>query len=160
MRLDDRKISDFCAEWATPMRDDPPIRESNGFALQRKPNGGRITLNADVHLGNLGLDRSISCVPIDRKPEVVAQGHPCGDRFGVQARSEPIDCRGGSGLLDHRGLRIIELPPHDDHGEGEKHRVNHTDCRELEARDVVIAGQSLERKQLADSMSRSGAPSA
>jgi hypothetical protein len=36
------------------MRDDPPIRKSNGFALQRKPNGGRITLNADVHLGNLG----------------------------------------------------------------------------------------------------------
>ena len=41
-----RKISDFCAEWATPMSDDPPICKSNGFALQRKPNGGRITLNA------------------------------------------------------------------------------------------------------------------
>jgi hypothetical protein len=40
------KISDFCAEWATPMSDTPPICESNGFTLQRKPNGGRITLNA------------------------------------------------------------------------------------------------------------------
>jgi hypothetical protein len=28
------------------MSDDPPICKSNGFALQRKPNGGRITLNA------------------------------------------------------------------------------------------------------------------
>ena len=28
------------------MSDDPPICKSNGFALQRKPNRGRITLNA------------------------------------------------------------------------------------------------------------------
>jgi hypothetical protein len=43
---DDGKIGGFCAEWATPMSDDPPICKSNGFALQRKPTGGRITLNA------------------------------------------------------------------------------------------------------------------
>jgi hypothetical protein len=36
----------ICAEWATPMSDDPPICKSNGFALQRNPNGDRITLNA------------------------------------------------------------------------------------------------------------------
>jgi hypothetical protein len=46
VRPDDGKIVAFCAEWATPMSDDPPICKSNGFALQRKPNGGRITLNA------------------------------------------------------------------------------------------------------------------
>jgi len=28
------------------MRDDPPICKSNGFALQKKPNGGNITLDA------------------------------------------------------------------------------------------------------------------
>src|SRR3984893_19025949 len=83
-------------------------------------------------------------VPIDRKPKVVAHGRPCRDRFGVRASSEPIDCRGGSGLLDNRGLRIIELLPHDKHGEGEKHRVDHTGCGELEASNLVIAGQSLE----------------
>jgi hypothetical protein len=46
VRPDDGKIVAFCAEWATAMSDDPPICKSIGFALQRKPNGGRITLNA------------------------------------------------------------------------------------------------------------------
>jgi CRISPR associated protein Cas1 len=46
VRPDDGKISEFCTERATPMSDDPPICKSNGFALQRKPTGGTITLNA------------------------------------------------------------------------------------------------------------------
>jgi len=46
MRPDDGKIIHCCAEWATPMSDDPPVCKSNGFALHRKPKGGRITLNA------------------------------------------------------------------------------------------------------------------
>jgi hypothetical protein len=58
VRPDDGKISDFCAEWATLMSDDPPIRKSNGFALQRKPNGGRITLNAASIWGISAQSRS------------------------------------------------------------------------------------------------------
>ena len=44
-RPDDEKINEFCAEWATPMSDDPPICKTNSFALQRKPHGGIIALN-------------------------------------------------------------------------------------------------------------------
>src|SRR5580704_1298696 len=60
----------------------------------------------------------------------------------LRASSEPIECRRGSGLLDHRGLRITETSP--TRRSRQKHRVGHTDCGELEARDLVIAGQTLE----------------
>ena len=44
----------------------------------------------------------------------------------------------------------LKLLPHDDHGEGEKHRVDHTDRRKLEARDIVIGGEALETDPAAD----------
>jgi hypothetical protein len=48
------------------MSDDPPICKSNGFALQRKPNGGRITLNAASIRGISGKEESIMYQPMQR----------------------------------------------------------------------------------------------
>jgi hypothetical protein len=112
--------------------------------LHHAHGGGIERVERQCHFAAFLFGRHQRPVPIDRKPKVVANGRPCRDRCGLWTSSEPIECRGGSGLTDHRGLSITKLLPRGDHGEGEKHRVDHTDCGELEARDLIVAGQSLE----------------
>ncbi len=65
----------------------------------------------------------------------------------VEPVRQPVDRRRRAGLVRDLGLGLAEALPDHQHRERHQHRVEHADHRELEAGDLVVGAQRLERNR-------------
>jgi len=63
----------------------------------------------------------------------------------AETQRQPIEVLRGTGFAHHIGLRVAELFPDHNNDESEQYRVQHTDGREFEARDLIVNRQPIKR---------------